>query len=81
MATIEDTLNKIGSTIEYIFGSDSKPQDIILSAPSEGQTCLEAIGMVARQAHLNRNEWYKGMPYTKTLVSSEYQIQKEFEVN
>lgn len=43
-----------------------------------GQTPLERFGMAMRENTLMRNKWGNNGPYTKFLVSHEYQIQKEF---
>lgn len=48
---------------------------------SKGETTLERIGREARENHLKRNEWVKRhIEYTKPLVQSEYDIQREFKV-
>lgn len=77
--TIENTLNKIGNTIENILGSNKKKSKSIRN--STNQSCLELNGMEARKEHLYRNEWKKDFQYTKALVNSEYEVQTEFKVS
>ena len=48
---------------------------------SNGQTCLERFGMMARQRHILRNEWSRDIEYTKPLVDEEYTVQTEFKVS
>ena len=79
--TLENTLQKIGDTVEMIFNQNGVSKATLQNHPSKGQTCLEAYGMVVRNIHLNRNEWSKDMQYTKSLVNSEYTIQTEFKIS
>lgn len=48
---------------------------------TNGQTCLENVGINQRQIQTFKNEWGKDMPYTKLLVQSEYMVQTEFPVS
>ena len=78
--TYQNTLKKVGNTIEYMLGGSStvQPSD---NVSSEGkQSNLEKFGIEARKKHLSRNEWYKDLQYTKALVDSEYLVQTEFKV-
>lgn len=80
-STIENTLKKVGNTIEYIMGkrvNDNQPTSN--SSGTGQQSNLEMYGIEARKVHLFRNEWKKDLQYTKALVNSEYSIQTEFEV-
>lgn len=78
--TLENTLDKVGSAIETLFGS-KKPTEPRPTSVTTGQTCLERFGMEARKEHLMRNEWKKDLQYTKLLVNAEYDIQTEFEIS
>lgn len=86
MANLEKTLDKIGSGIETVLGSsprpsfDEEPSRSHFRNPNGGQSNVERIGMESRSEHLRRNEWGKYFQYTKTLVESEYDVQKEFMV-
>lgn len=78
--TYQNTLKKVGNTIEYMLGGKStvQPSD---NVSSEGkQSNLEKFGIEARNKHLMRNEWQKDLQYTKPLVDSEYLVQNEFKV-
>jgi hypothetical protein len=78
--TIDNTLKKIGNTIENIMGG-TKPQQPSSNVNSSGkQTCLEKFGIEARKEHLFRNEWKIDLQYTKALVDAEYMVQNEFPV-
>ena len=78
--TIDNTLKKIGNTIENIMGG-TKPQQPSSNVNSSGkQTCLERFGIEARKEHLYRNEWKIDLQYTKALVDAEYAVQNEFPV-
>lgn len=78
--TIDNTLKKIGNTIENIMGG-TKPQQPSSNVSTSGkQTCLEKFGIEARNEHLYRNEWKVDLQYTKALVDAEYMIQNEFPV-
>ena len=78
--TIDNTLKKIGNTIENIMGG-TKPQQPSSNASIGGkQTCLEKFGIEARKEHISRNDWRTDFQYTKTLVDSEYMVQNEFPV-
>lgn len=68
------------SYLESLFGTNVASK---IQMPSNGKnsSCLEQIGMAARNAHLNRNEWSDDMKYTKSLIDGEYLIQTEFKVN
>lgn len=78
--TIDNTLKKIGNTIENIMGG-TKPQQPSSNVNTSGkQTCLERFGIEARNEHLYRNEWKVDLQYTKALVDAEYMIQNEFPV-
>jgi hypothetical protein len=59
--TYQNTLKKVGNTIEYMLGGKSsvQPSD---NVSSEGkQSNLEKFGVEARKKHLSRNEWYKDL--------------------
>ncbi len=76
--TIDNTLKKIGNTIENIMGG-TKPQQPSSNVNTSGkQTCLERFGIEARKEHLYRNEWKIDLQYTKALVDAEYMVQTEF---
>lgn len=78
--TIDNTLKKIGNTIENIMGG-TKPQQPSSNGTTNGkQTCLEKFGIEARKEHLYRNEWKVDLQYTKALVDAEYMVQTEFPV-
>lgn len=78
--TIDNTLKKIGNTIENIMGG-TKPQQPSSNVSISGkQTCLERFGIEARNEHLYRNEWKIDLQYTKALVDAEYAVQNEFPV-
>lgn len=78
--TIDNTLKKIGNTIENIMGG-TKPQQPSSNVNTSGkQTCLERFGIEARKEHLYRNEWKIDLQYTKALVDAEYAVQNEFPV-
>lgn len=78
--TIDNTLRKIGNTIENIMGG-TKPQQPSSNVNTSGkQTCLERFGIEARKEHLYRNEWKIDLQYTKALVDAEYMVQTEFPV-
>ena len=78
--TIDNTLKKIGNTIENIMGG-TKPQQPSSNVSTSGkQTCLEKFGIEARKEHLFRNEWKIDLQYTKALVDAEYMVQNEFPV-
>jgi len=81
MNTVENTYNKIGNTIDYIFGGGTKEQGGNLASADGKPTTLEMYGMKARQYHLMRNEWKKDLQYTKPLIESEYMVQTEFKIN
>ena len=79
--TVDNTLNKVGDVIESIFGKPSPQQPPSNTYNNGGkQTCLEKIGMEARNYHLLRNEWRKDLEYSKPLVDAEYLIQTEFKI-
>ena len=80
MSTVNSTINKVGSTIEALFGGKPKPQQPISNSNGGKQTCLERFGIEARGYHLLRNEWRKDLAYSKPLVDGEYMIQNEFPV-
>ena len=80
MSTVNSTINKVGSTIEALFGGKPKPQQPISNSNGGKQTCLERFGIEARGYHLLRNEWRKDLEYSKPLVDAEYMIQNEFPV-
>ena len=80
MSTVNSTINKVGSTIEVLFGGKPKPQQPVPSNNGGKQTCLERFGIEARGYHLLRNEWRKDLEYSKPLVDAEYMIQNEFPV-
>lgn len=79
--TVENTFNKIGNTLESIFGTASGAKQPQTNDGSGNASNLEMYGMQARQYHLNRNEWKKDLQYTKQLVNAEYMIQTEFKIN
>lgn len=76
--TVQNTINKIGDTIEDIFSPKKSGTNIVRNV--KNRSCLEMIGMNARHEHLMRNEWRRDLQYTKPLVDSEYLIQTEFEI-
>jgi len=78
--TIDNTLKKIGNTIENIMGGTKSQQPSSNASIGGKQTCLERFGIEARNEHLYRNEWKIDLQYTKTLVDAEYMIQNEFPV-
>ncbi len=77
----KNVLNKIGDTIETIFGKPSQVTQPIDNGNGGTQTCLERFGIEARSEHLFRNGWRKDIQYTKALVDSEYSVQSEFRVS
>ena len=77
---VNNKLSKVGDVVESIFSKGSLSETEIKKYSTQGQTCLEAFGIAARKVHLNRNEWYKDLQYTKPLINSEYEIQTEFKV-
>ena len=77
--TFDNTLNKVGTAIEAIFGTKRAKTPIVYN--QNGQSCLEKFGMETRNEHLFRNEWKRDLQYTKALVDAEYQIQTEFTVS
>jgi len=79
--TVENTFNKIGNTIEHIFGGGTVKQPQTNSNGSGKASNLELYGIQARGHHLMHNEWKKDLQYTKALVESEYMIQTEFKIN
>lgn len=79
--TVENTFKKVGNVLEQIFGTASTQQPISNTSNNGGkQTCLEKMGIEARQYHLMRNEWRKDLEYSKPLVDAEYNIQTEFKI-
>jgi hypothetical protein len=78
--TIDNTLKKIGNTIESIMGGTKIQQPSSNVSTSGKQTCLEKFGIEARKEHLYRNDWKIDLQYTKALVDAEYMIQNEFPV-
>ena len=78
--TIDNTLKKIGNTIENIMGGTPSKKPSSNVSTNGKQTCLEKFGIEARNKHLYRNEWKVDLQYTKALVDSEYMIQNEFPV-
>ena len=79
--TVENTFDKIGNTLENIFGTASGAKQSQTNDGSVNSSNLEMYGMQARQYHLNRNEWRKDLQYTRALVNAEYNIQTEFKIN
>ena len=79
--TVENTFNKIGNTLESIFGTASGAKQPQSNNGNGNASNLEMFGMQARKYHLNRNEWKKDLQYTRQLVNAEYMIQTEFKVN
>lgn len=88
-STIENALkkagevtNKIGDVVEEILGvkKNNNPTSLngYVSSGGRLQSPLEKVGLESRMGHLNRNEWNKEVPYSKLLVESEYNVQKEF---
>lgn len=77
--TVRNTFNKIGDTIEDVFGSNDT-HNSYGHHRVKNRTCLEMIGMNMRNEHLMRNEWTRDLQYTKPLVDSEYLIQTEFKI-
>jgi superfamily II DNA or RNA helicase len=79
--TVDNTMGKIGNTIEAIFGKPEPQQPTSNSVNTDGkQTCLERFGIEARKYHILRNEWRKDLEYSKSLVDAEYMIQTEFKI-
>lgn len=78
--TVENTFEKIGNTLESIFGTASGAKQPQTNGNGNASN-LEMFGMQARQYHLNRNEWRKDLQYTRQLVNAEYNIQTEFKIN
>lgn len=79
--TVQNTLNKVGNTLEAIFGTASTPQPNSNKINGDGkQTNLEKYGIEARKYHILRNEWRKDLEYSKPLVDAEYMIQTEFKI-
>jgi len=79
--TIENTFQKIGNTLETIFGGGRIEQPETNVVNSEGKPSnLEMFGIQARGYHLMRNEWRKDIQYTRALVGAEYMIQNEFPI-
>lgn len=76
--TVENTFNKVGNVLEQIFGTTPTQQPT--SNNGGKQTCLEKMGIEARNYHLLRNEWRKDLEYSKPLVDAEYLIQTEFKI-
>ena len=53
--TVDNTMNKIGNTIEAIFGKPQPQQPTSNSVNKDGkQTCLEKFGIEARKYHILR---------------------------
>lgn len=77
---MKKTLNKIGDAIEAIVGTIKDSPQQHFRKPFQGQSNLERIGIESREKHLMQNEWKKDLQYTKLLVESEYDIQREFNV-
>ena len=79
MNTVENTYRKVANTLSTLFGgkTPSQPNTNNSGKPST----LEMVGMEARKYHLGRNEWNKGLQYTRQLVNAEYTIQTEFKIN
>jgi hypothetical protein len=78
--TVQNTLNKVGNTLESIFGTNNSKQQPTSNGLNGKQTCLEKMGIEARNEHLLRNEWKKDLQYSKPLVDAEYLIQTEFKI-
>lgn len=79
--TVENTFDKIGNTIENIFGG-GRIKQIENNINSNGKPSpLEMYGIQARGFHLNRNEWRKDLQYTRALVNAEYMVQTEFKID
>lgn len=66
---------------EMLFDKQNRDNSNGTALQSNGQTCLERFGMMARQRHLRRNEWSRDIEYTKPLVDEEYTVQTEFKVS
>lgn len=75
---LENTLGKIGDVIETIVGTKQNTSLAGYVGNGGNQSNLERIGIESRMNHLRQNEWGREMPYSKLLVESEYEIQKEF---
>ena len=59
--TVENTFKKVGNVLEQIFGTASTQQPISNTSNNGGkQTCLEKMGIEARQYHLLREERMEG---------------------
>lgn len=77
----KEVTNKIGDVVEEILGvKNNNPTSLngYVSSGGRLQSPLEKVGLESRMGHLNRNEWNKEVPYSKLLVESEYNVQKEF---
>lgn len=79
--TIDNTFNKIGNTLESIFGGGGTQQPQSNGNNGGEPSALEMYGRHARAYHLTRNEWKKDLQYTRALVNSEYMIQTEFKID
>lgn len=79
--TVENTFDKIGNTLETLFGTASGAKQLETNKGVGKASSLEMYGMQARQYHLNKNEWRKDLQYTRALVNAEYNIQTEFKIN
>lgn len=77
--TVDNTFDKIGNTIEKIFGGETISQPSTNGNGGKGSN-LEIYGIYARAEQMLKNEWRKDIQYTKALVNSEYMIQTEFKV-
>ena len=79
--TVQNTFNKIGNTLESIFGGGGTQQPQSNGNNGGEPSALEMYGRHARAYHLTRNEWKKDLQYTRALVNSEYMIQTEFKID
>lgn len=79
--TPQNTFEKIGNTLETLFGTASGAKQPQTNNGNGNASNLEMFGIQARQYHLNRNEWKKNLQYTRALVNAEYNIQTEFKID
>lgn len=79
--TVENTLSKIGTTIENIMGWNKIEQPSTNGQGSGQASNLELYGKAMRDTQLFQNEWRKDNQYSRVLVNAEYMIQTEFKIN
>jgi len=79
--TIDNTVNKIGETINDIYNWKTSDNNKGYVTRSKTQSPLEKVGIRMREETLIRNEWKKDLQYTKPLADAEYLIQQEFKIS